>query len=406
MTRPNSRLSRVLVSGPLVPFVEEFRSRLIDLGYTPLSAVVQLRLLAHLSRWLEAGGLGTADLSDSRVEEFLAARRDAGYTGLISRRALVPLLQFLAARDELPAAKPLAPASRSEEVLAAFERYLLFERGLADSTASAYVLRAGRFMAAYAPDGQLDDVTAADVTRSVLEESAALSVGSAQMFVAALRSFLRFCHIEGLVDPDLSAAALTVTGRRTSSLPHGMSASDAEALLAACDRRRAVGRRDYAVIVTLLRLGLRASEVAALRLDDIDWRAGELVVHGKGRREERLPLPVEVGEAIVGYLQRGRPSTARREVFVTAIAPIGALGRGAVSSIVRRACVRAGLPAVGAHRLRHTLACAMVRTGVALPEIAQVLRHHSLVSTSIYARVDVDRLRTLAQPWPQGASDE
>lgn len=402
MARPMTKVSKVRVAGPLAPFAEEFRLRLRDQGYTPLSTVNQLRLVAQLSRWLEAGGFSTADLTEGRVEEFLAARRAAGYTGLISPRALVPLLEFLAGRDELPAAEPWVPSSRSEEVLAAFERYLLCERGLVASTASAYVRGAGRFMAAYAPDGQLGEVSAADVTRAVLDESAALSVGSAQMFVASLRSLLRFCHIEGLVGADLSAAALTVTGRRTSSLPQGMSTSDAEALLCSCDRRTAVGRRDYAVIITLLRLGLRASELATLSLDDIDWRAGEIVVHGKGRREDRLPLPVDVGEAITGYLQRGRPTTTRREVFVTAIAPIAALQRGGVSSIVRRACVRAGIPPVGAHRLRHTAACEMVRAGVPLTEIGQALRHHSLTSTSGYARVDVDGLRTLAQPWPTG----
>ena len=369
MARPVSMVSKVRVTGPLAPFADGFRLRLCDLGYTPLSTVPQLRLVAQLSGWLEAGGFGTADLTYDRVEEFLAARRASGYSWLISRRALTPLLEFLAARGELPPVTPAAtPASPSEEVLAAFGRYLLSERGLTASTADAYVLRARRFMAGCAPDGQLDEVTAADVTRAVLEVSSALSVGSAQMFVASLRSFLRFAHVEGLAGADLSAAALTVTGRRSSALPRGISPSQADALLAACDRRRAIGRRDYAVIVLLLRLGLRAGEVAALRLDDIDWRAGELVVHGKGRRDERLPLPVDVGEAIAGYLQRGRPTTTHREVFVSAIAPIGPIVRGAVSSIVRRACVRAGVPPVGAHRLRHTAACQMVDAGVPLHE--------------------------------------
>ena len=156
------------------------------------------------------------------------------------------------------------------------------------------------------------------------------------------------------------------------------------------------------MLVTLLRLGLRASEVTALALDDIDWRAGEIVVHGKGRRADRLPLPVEVGEAIAGYLGRGRPKTTRREVFVSAIAPIAPLSRVGVSSIVRRACRRAGVAPVGAHRLRHTMACAMVRSGVPLSEIGQVLRHRSLASTAIYARVDIEALRRLAQPWPGG----
>jgi integrase len=236
----------------------------------------------------------------------------------------------------------------------------------------------------------------------VLVESEALSVGSAQFFVCALRSFLRFCFIEGFVEADLSQAALSVTGRRRSSLPRGISRADAKALLGGCDRRLAIGRRDYAVILTLLRLGLRASEVAALRLDDIDWRAGELVVRGKGGREDALPLPGDVGAAIAAYLRRGRPACDRREVFLRALAPIGPLGRGGVSTVVRRACEHAGLAKVGAHRLRHTAACEMVSAGVPLAHIGQVLRHRSPISTAIYARVDVDRLRQLAQPWPAG----
>jgi len=236
----------------------------------------------------------------------------------------------------------------------------------------------------------------------VRAESSTRSVGATQYFVAALRAFLRFCHLEGLVGVDLSGATLSVTGRRTSPLPRGISPAAARALLCACDRRRALGRRDYGVLVTLLRLGLRASEVTALALDDIDWRAGEIVVHGKGRRADRLPLPVEVGEAIAGYLGRGRPKTTRREVFLSAIAPIAPLSRVGVSSIVRRACRRAGVAPVGAHRLRHTMACAMVRSGVPLSEIGQVLRHRSLASTAIYARVDIEALRRLAQPWPGG----
>ena len=155
-------------------------------------------------------------------------------------------------------------------------------------------------------------------------------------------------------------------------------------------------------MLTLLRLGLRASEVAGLRLDDIDWRAGEIVVRGKGRREDRLPLPADVGEAIAGYLQRGRPKTVQREVFLRALAPIGPLGRGGISTVVRRACRRAGLPPVGAHVLRHTLACELVGAGVSLPEISEVLRHRSIASSSIYARVDIEGLRAVAQPWPGG----
>lgn len=156
-------------------------------------------------------------------------------------------------------------------------------------------------------------------------------------------------------------------------------------------------------MLTLARLGLRASEVAVMSLDDIDWRAGVVVVHGKGRRVDSLPLIDVVGGAIAGYLQRGRPKTELREVFLRLLAPAGPLSRGGVSSVVRRACSRTGVTPVGAHRLRHTLACGMVAAGVPLPEISQVLRHRSIASTSNYPRVDIEALRNLAQPWPVDA---
>jgi site-specific recombinase XerD len=220
----------------------------------------------------------------------------------------------------------------------------------------------------------------------------------------ALRSFLRYCYLAGLIEHDLSAAALPVSGRRRSLLPQGIGPAQAKALLGACDRRRATGRRDYAVIVLMLRLGLRAGEVAALRLEDLDWRAGQVTVHGKGGRMDQLPLPVDVGEAIAGYLRRGRPRTAAREVFLRVRPPRAGLTRSGVTNIVLDAARRAGLGAVRAHRLRHTAAGDMLRAGAPLAEIGQVLRHRSLASTAAYARVDVERLRTIARPWPTGAT--
>lgn len=402
MGSPKTRPGRVRMHGPLVPFIAEFRARLKDAGYTPLSAAVQERFMAHLSGWLESQQLGTLDLTDARIDEYLVTRRAQGHQWPASRRALVPLLDVLASHHALPAPAAVT-ASPVDAVLASFRGYLLEERGLAPSTACAYTARASRFLGGCAADGDLSTLTPGDVTRAVLAESTSVSVGSVQYFVAGLRSFLRFCHLEGLVEADLSAAALAITGRRRSSLPRGISKTDADALLRSCDRRRAVGRRDHAILLTLLRLGLRASELAGLTLGDIDWRAAEIVVHGKGRRDERLPLPADVGHAVAGYLRRGRPKTKRREVFVSALAPVGPIGRGGVSSLVRRACLRAGLTPVGAHRLRHTLACEMVAAGVPLPEIAQVLRHRGVSSTAIYARVDLQQLRGVARPWPGGA---
>jgi site-specific recombinase XerD len=378
-------------------------ARLRASGYTPLTTVNVMRLMAHLSRWLSANGLGAADLTRGQVERYVAARRAGGRTSGLSPRSLDPILGMLTDVGALAPEGPAGPVSEEERLLAAFERHLLCERALTGSTAAAYVGYARRFLAGRAGRG-LDGVTAADITGAVLAEAEAVSASSAQYFVVALRAFLRFCFLDGLVEVDLAGAALAVTGRRRFPLPRGISRADARALLGACDRRRRTGRRDYAVLMLLLRLGLRAGEAAALTLEDIDWRTGEITVHGKGRRDERLPLPADVGEAIAGYLARGRPVTGRREVFVRAVAPAGPLSRGGISFIVRRACRRAGVAEVGAHRLRHTAACEMAAAGAPLTEIGQVLRHQSLDSTANYARVGVAELRKLARPWPGGAA--
>jgi site-specific recombinase XerD len=388
----------------LAPFVKAYRARLRAQGYTPLTMVSELHQLAHLSRWLEAAGLGAADVNGERLEQFVLARRGSTRgKGACSLQSLVPLLELLSGLGVVTLSRPTSERSSIDVLVGDFREYLLDERGLAASTADEYVWRVRRFLAARVPDGDVERLSAADVTSTVMRESASMSVASMHHLVFALRSFLRFCYLKGLTDVDLSAAALTITGRRRSSLPMGISPADVDALLKSCDRRRAIGRRDYAVLLSLLRLGLRAGEVAALTLDDVDWRAAEIVVHGKGGRLDRLPLPGDVGEAIVAYLQRGRLSTGHRELFLRALAPIGPLaGSSGVSWIVRRACRRAGIPEIGAHRLRHTTACEMVAAGVPLPEIGEVLRHRSVASTALYARVDLDALRSVALPWPGG----
>jgi site-specific recombinase XerD len=385
MGRPKSKVEKVRVPGPLAPFAAGFHAALLEMGFTPLSAVVQMRLMVHLSRWLEACGLSAVDLTADRVEEYLAGRRAAGYRERNTRRGIAPLLDHLAAQGVLPVEDVPAPGPGAPALLAAFERYLVVERGLAAMTTSAYVSRAARFLAAWAPDGDLTVLTPADVSTAVLAECTGKSVGAAQYFVASLRALLRFAHLEVLIGEDLSSAALSATGRRVSRLPQGITERDARRLLVACDRRRTVGRRDYAVVLTLLRLGVRAGEVAALRLEDLDWRTGEVVIRGKGRRQDRLPLPADVGEAIAAYLRRGRPATTCREVFMTVTAPTRGLTREAVAGIVRRASVRAGITPIGSHRLRHTTACTMVAAQVPLPQIGQVLRHRSLISTATYA---------------------
>jgi integrase/recombinase XerD len=405
MGRPVSRVSRVLMAGPLAPFAVAYGLELRKCGYTPLTSVNQLRQVARLSRWVEASGLTVGELTSERVEEFLTVQRAGGrHRAGWSRPGLLCLLDVLSGLGVLRPVTTARVDSPSEVVLASFERYLLRERALTAGTVRGYVYHARRFLDGLPPGSDLAGVSAAQVTASVLRHASAGSVSAAQNFVAGLRAFLRFCFLDGLVDADLSQATLSATGRRRSSLPRGISKTDARALLAGCDRRSAIGRRDYAMILILLRLGLRADETSRLRLDDLDWRAGELVVRGKGAREDRLPLPADVGEAITAYLQRGRPRSQRRELFLGARAPFTPVASGTVRSTVRRACRRAGVAEFGAHRLRHTAACQMIAAQVPLVQIAVVLRHESLQSTALYARLDLDQLRRVAAPWPGGGS--
>jgi integrase/recombinase XerD len=405
MGRPVSRVSRVLVAGPLAAYAEAYEAELGRRGYTRRTSVNLLRQVVRLSRWVEANGFAVGELTGERIDEFLAFQKATGrHRASWSRPALVCLLDVLSGLGVLRPATTARVDSPTELLLTSFQGYLLGERALTAGTVRGYVIHARRFLDGLPPGSDLGGVSAAQVTAAVLRHASAGSVSAAQNFVAGLRAFLRFCFLEGFVDTDLSQATLSVTGRRRSSLPRGITRTQARALLASCDRRSTLGRRDYAMIITLLRLGLRAGETSRLRLDDLDWRAGELVVRGKGAREDRLPMPADVGEAIAGYLKRGRPRSERRELFLGARAPFAPIAAGTVRSTVRRACRRAGMAGIGAHRLRHSAACQMIAAQVPLVQIAGVLRHESLQSTALYARLDLDQLRRVAAPWPAGGS--
>jgi integrase/recombinase XerD len=234
----------------------------------------------------------------------------------------------------------------------------------------------------------------------LLRESRRLSVYSTQAVAIALRSLLRFLHLAGLIDRDLAVAVPTVANWRLASLVKALDGATVAQLLASCDRQSQTGRRDYAIVLLLSRLGLRIGDVAALRLEDLDWRAGELAISGKGDRQARLPLPIDIGEAIVDWLRGGRPECESRFVFTRIRAPHLGLHPSSLNGVVHRACQRAGLPEVGPHRLRHTAATEMLRAGSSLREIGQVLRHCGSEVTSIYAKVDRLALVALVAPWP------
>jgi site-specific recombinase XerD len=236
----------------------------------------------------------------------------------------------------------------------------------------------------------------------VLDQSRKYSTKTSKRIVSDLRSFLRFLFLDGRIPHPLAGAVPTVACWRYRSLPRAAEPRSVQRLLRSCDRRTAAGLRDHAILTLLARLGLRAGEVAGLELNGIDWRQGVIKILGKGARRDPLPMPQEVGKALAAYLYRGRPPSTDRRVFLSLRAPRGPMHRTGVGRVVHRACRRAGIPSVSPHRLRHTIATRMLCAGASLPEVAQVLRHQSISTTAIYAKVDHTALRSLAQAWPGG----
>jgi integrase/recombinase XerD len=388
--------------GPLAPLATELRGEFARLGYATSSATVQLQLAAHLSRWLQDEGLGTQDLTGPVIERFLTTRR-RDYSCLYSMQALAPLLEYLRRTRLAPEPVLPEPSSGRDRLLTRFGDYLRVERGLTAPVVRAYTHWVRPFVEQVVDVDQgpdLGTLGAADVQRFLVANLPGLSRKSAQMTACALRSFLRFCYAEGIVEMSLLGAIPAVAHRRLTGLPQDLTAEQVDSLLDVCDRGTPTGLRDYAVIVCLHRLGLRCGEATGLTLDDIDWETGTLIVHGKGGRNDRLPLPVDVGQALVDYLRHGRPDTSSRAVFVRVHAPFTAMAPSSLSCVVARAARRAGMGTVHAHRLRHTAATRALNAGASLDEVAQLLRHAGTATTLIYAKTDQHRLAGLARPWP------
>ncbi|MFT4216855.1 MAG: site-specific integrase [Micropruina sp.] len=401
------KVLRSIVCGPLESHAPGFAVELLRQGYSRSGADQHVCFIAHLDRWMLAEGVGLNGLDTSMLRRYLEERRVAGYREYLSMKALVPLLGYLSPLGVLPVEEP-AVLGPVEELLACYRRYLLVERGLRVGTVRGYLDNVRPFVATRLRGSMLElaGISAGDVTGFVSSACLGRAVGSAKLIVCALRSLLRWLHLTGQLPVPLAAAVPAVAGWKLSNLPEALEPCQLDRLLASCDRRTPTGRRDYAVMLLLSRLGLRAGEAARLGLDDIDWRRGEITVIGKGNRGERLPLPADVGKAIAAYLRRGRPASAEgRNVFVRVHAPRGALTTGGITMIVFAAAARAGLGKMHAHRLRHTAATAMLRAGSPLPEVGQVLRHRSVLSTAIYAKVDRDALSVLARPWPTAIPD-
>jgi integrase/recombinase XerD len=388
------------------PVCQGLPCRACQAGYASSSAVNQLKLAGHLSRWMTIEGLSAPELVPVEIERYVAARRAARYRHNLSEQGLRPLLEYLRGLGVLAGPAPSSPATPHERLLEDYASYLVAERSLASGTVCYYLRFARLFVSSVSDETGLGlgAITTGDVSRFVVEQCGRRSVGSARTLVMALRSLLRFLHVTGLSATPLAGAVPAVAPWRERSLPEGLSPAAVARLLGSCDHRGATGRRDYAILVVLLRLGLRAGEAAALELDDIDWRRGELVVRGKGDRREQLPLPVDVGEALAAYLRRGRPRCQDRHLFLRVKAPTAGLKADGVTKVVHAACRRAGLPVAGAHRLRRTNACATLRRGGSLAEVGEILRQRSAFTQALYAKVDRAALERVARPWPGARS--
>lgn len=388
--------------GALAAHVEGFQAYLLGLGYTSGTVRGQMKVLGHLGRWMETRGLCPADLLVAVDTFVVEACRERGLHRADHRTAM-QVLEHLVAEGVTPA--PVAePKTELERFLDGYRDWMFSERGLAEATVRRYEWTARRFLGQRDPGvcAPAGGVTSVEINSFLLAESQRCSVGAAKGRVAELRSLLRYLFVRGLTSAQLAAAVPPVAGWHNTGIPATLSPASVQALLDSCDRSRPNGVRDHAILTLLARLGLRSIEVARMELDDVNWRTGEITIRGKARRIDAMPLPVEVGAAIAAYLSEARPGSdpGQRRLFLTGRAPRSAIGPDLVGDVVQRACLRAGLAPVGAHRLRHALARQMMAEGVALPDISQVLRHSDLATTAIYAKVDLGSLRMVARPWP------
>ena len=401
-----------LRSGPAGPFIDGFTEYLEKAGYARRVICIYLRDVSHFSLWAKTRDISVADLAESTISSFrqhlrscrCLARNRGGQSRYCD--ALRHLRRFL---DYLPQKEVVAPASPEQTgpveapLLVGFRRWMCEHRGVTQSTLAGYARTVTDFLETLG-----DDVRKLDAQRVrtfVLSRTKLHSRGNARHIASAIRMFLRYLIAEGKCRSGLDGAIPSVAQWRLSALPRYLVASDVERVIAACDPSSPDGCRDRAIILLLARLGLRAGDVVGLRLSDIDWQQASVRLSGKGRREVRLPLPQDVGDAILDYLEHARPHADSDHVFLRTIAPARPLSKGnAVSRIAAKAMRRAGVVAPcspGAHVLRHSLATEMLRQGASLQRIGGVLRHRSLRTTAHYAKVDLTLLRLVVQPWPE-----
>jgi site-specific recombinase XerD len=400
--QPNERLH----DNPLGLSLQALATSLVEDGYADQTVRSKLRLLADLGRWFGLTGLTVAHLDERHVEAFVKHRQQVRRGDL---KTLEQFLDHLRKRAVIPDRAPVRDLSPLADILSRYEEHLRSERGLVTATVLNYLPYIRRFLVERFREGPFlfGQVNSSDISNFVLRHGPSMSVGRAQLMTTAFRSFFRYLFQKGELQANLAAAVPTVADWRLSTVPKYLAPEEVKRVLEACNRRTASGRRDYAILLLLTRLGLRAGEVVALQLDDIKWRAGEIMIRGKGLFHDPMPLPSDVGKALASYLRRDRPACQTRRIFVCMKAPRrGFANPSTLTTIVRRALARADLhPAFkGAHLLRFSLATSMLRSGATMGEIGEVLRHRIPNTTEIYAKVDFDGLRSLAHPWPIGGA--
>jgi site-specific recombinase XerD len=393
--------------GPIGPHIRGFAVLIAKQNYSCGTGWLKLRLVARLSRWLKRHRITLKELNEAKIEKFLSERweRLARHSGDQITMAL--LLQHLREVHAAPP-KPATDGCEMDLLRLDYQTFLLEERSLFHSTCAVYLKVVRRFLVHCFPDGKihLKRLEAKNVVGFVLHDTSNRGRKAAQLMATVLRSFFGFLFQKGRISKDLSGAIPTIPNRRLADVPHYLEPREIERVLKSCDRRTRNGKRNFAIFLLLARLGLRAGEVAGLTLDDIDWRAGELKVRGKGARVDRLPLLEEAGQALADYLRNARPESSSRHIFIQCKAPFQHFaGPGCISNLVRQALLSLRIPTShrGAHVLRHSLATGMLRNGASLAQIGQVLRHQLPQTTEIYAKVDFGALRAIALPWIGGA---
>ena len=402
-----SRLFRRLKSGPDGQLVEVYAARLAKDGLARHGTWRCLNLVGDLLSWIAGSRSKLTDLDERMVERYLRYRGGKQSIQPGDRAALKRWLSVLRdAGSIVPAA--LRPITSRDRIFEEFGDYLRRERGLAPKSIVRHQPFIRRFLHEVCPAGvgDLGRISQEDVIRYIERHARDWSAESGKAMCWSLRAFLRYLHHRGLNPLALAGCVPSIRQWKLASLPTYLSTAQVQKVLHGCDRATAMGRRDYAILMMLAKLGLRADEVATLTLDDVDWRSGEMLVRAKGRQRARMPIPPDVGAAVVAYLRDGRPKSSCRRLFLRSFAPhVGFASGCAITMIAKTALERAGIRGYahqGAHIFRHSLATELLRSGATLSEIGQLLRHESHDTTRIYAKVDIDALRTLSLPWPGG----